>query len=579
MPIPIFLAACTTRCKPYSIKTAQMPKPNKRTLTLFLLFFFLSSCVPAWGTQTSPVFPTVSVLPTNSPFLPLDYTPPPTVTRAYTPTTTPVIETVWISPAIPPFLAEAARNSGLFVITEPEGADARLEVALNPADSTATWIYALVTPFPTLTDNVSFADIQSAWTGIGEGPFAGVPIWMDETTLAAFSALWGAPKPEAVHIEAAEQLLDLAWVDRPAWGIVPFESLNPRWKVLTVDGQSPIHNDFDPSTYPLQVSFTLQPPLANLPTSNRDPEKLTVLIMTGVTALVRSTAARMVTKGLTYPGEDVRDTFRAADLLHISNEVPFSENCPYPYPIQETLVFCSDPSYITLLEDIGTDIVELTGNHFQDYGSSATLLTIDMYDERGWVYFGGGRNLEDARKAALIENNGNKLAFIGCNPVGPDFSWATADTPGSAECDWEYMQSEVTRLRGEGYLPIVTFQHDEYYVLYPSRAQIADFRSMAEAGAVIVSGSQSHFPQYMEFFDTAYIHYGLGNLFFDQMDYPAVGTRREFADRHVFYDGQYISVELLTYMLEDYSRPRPMQEWERQQLLWDVFTAGGWAGE
>lgn len=50
---------------------------------------------------------------------------------------------------------------------------------------------------------------------------------------------------------------------------------------------------------------------------------------------------------------------------------------------------------------------------------------------------------------------------------------------------------------------------------------------------------------------------------------------REVADRHVFYDGRYISVELLTFMLEDYARPRPMLAGERAQFLTDVFQAGG----
>ncbi|MCS7010037.1 MAG: CapA family protein, partial [Anaerolineales bacterium] len=95
-----------------------------------------------------------------------------------------------------------------------------------------------------------------------------------------------------------------------------------------------------------------------------------------------------------------------------------------------------------------------------------------------------------------------------------------------------------------------------------------------EAGAVIVSGSHSHFPQYMEFYGDSFIHYGLGNLFFDQMDYPAVGTRREFADRYVIYDGRLISIELLTFMLEDYARPRRMTPSERRQFLYEVFTAG-----
>ncbi len=101
---------------------------------------------------------------------------------------------------------------------------------------------------------------------------------------------------------------------------------------------------------------------------------------------------------------------------------------------------------------------------------------------------------------------------------------------------------------------------------------------MSDAGASIVSGSQAHFAQVMEFNGSSFIHYGLGNLFFDQMgDIPLIpGIRREFLDRHVIYDGRYISTELLTAMLEDYARPRPMTEAERADFLNEYFAASGW---
>ena len=86
----------------------------------------------------------------------------------------------------------------------------------------------------------------------------------------------------------------------------------------------------------------------------------------------------------------------------------------------------------------------------------------------------------------------------------------------------------------------------------------------------------------MELYGPSFLHYGLGNLFFDQMYYPlpdgqmTTDTRNLFIDRHVFYDGRYISTELLTYRLEDYSRPRPMTEAERRLFLEQIFSAAGW---
>jgi poly-gamma-glutamate capsule biosynthesis protein CapA/YwtB (metallophosphatase superfamily) len=80
----------------------------------------------------------------------------------------------------------------------------------------------------------------------------------------------------------------------------------------------------------------------------------------------------------------------------------------------------------------------------------------------------------------------------------------------------------------------------------------------------------------MEFHNDSFIHYGLGNMFFDQMDKPVYGTRREFMDRYVVYDGKLISVELMTNMLMDYSRPRPMTQEARGNFLTTYFTESGW---
>jgi len=493
---------------------------------------------------------------------------------------------LWISPVVPDALRQSALASGLSFASAPENATVLLDINLQSSieNRQSVWIYALVAPFPTLMDGVSADDLRRVWGGEPAGPFAGQPLWMTESTLAAFSAKWGAPGLGSVRTAPADQLLDAAWGEEPAWGIVPFESLEPRWKVLSIDGKSPIHKDFDQASYPLVVNFSLQPSSftpsaslrASLPPSNRDPSKLTTLVMTGVTALVRATAFRMEQRGVTYPGRDIGAILRNADLTHISNEVPFVKGCPYPDPNQPTLIFCSDPRYIALLEYVGTDIVELTGNHFQDYGSEATLYTLELYKQRGWQYYGGGADLQDASKAITLEHYGNKLAFIGCNPAGPPGAWATEMRPGAAPCNYDWMHMEIARLRAEGYLPIVTFQYYENYTPIPTDKQESTFRGMADAGALIVNGSQAHLPQAMEFYDSAFIHYGLGNLFFDQMDTPVTGTRREFIDRHIFYAGKYISTELLTTMLEDYARPRPMTASERMQFLQDIFSASGW---
>ena len=530
---------------------------------------------------------------TYTPFQPLPpsavpTTPPPPTATAIP--TAPAGLTLWVDPGLPEALRSAIQAPPEIIPVDlKEQAFIRIEVGSER--TTSQWIYALVSPFPTLEQGVSSAELRGAWQGNPAGPFAGKPILLDESTLAVFTALWGKPADGAAQVIAAGELEGYAWDHRPWWAIIPFESLEPRWKVLEVDGLSPIRKDFDPANYTLTVPISLNGDAALaeailsmygatsgaalLPAGNRDPGRLTVLAMTGVTALVRATAYTMEQRGTKYPAKDIGEWLRSADITHVSNEVPFAKNCPFPNPVQESMRFCSDPRYIALMEEVGTDIVELTGDHFQDWGEEAMYYTLDLYKERGWPYYGGGEDLQEGRQAVTIEHNGNRLAFIGCNGKGGGFAQASRNHPGAVSCDFDYMQAEIARLRAEGYLPIATFQHFEYYTYRAQPDQVRDFRRLANAGAVVVSGSQAHQPQAFEFEAGALIHYGLGNLFFDQLD-VSQATRQAFIDRHVFYAGRYIGTELLTMLFVDYARPRPMTPGEREELLRAIFNASGW---
>ena len=271
---------------------------------------------------------------------------------------------LWISPAAPLALRRQAERWGIQVVNSPAAAPLHLDLQSSGVSRTV-WVYALVAPFPTVADGVTLKELLANWNGAALGPFAGRPPLMDEATLAAFSVMWGPPSPRFVRSVAADQLLNTAWDERPSWAIVPFESLEPRWKVLTVDGQSPVRKDFQISRFVLQTSFDY--PLAVtfglicsdpcpastlplLPAGNRDPSKMTSVVMTGVTALVRATAYTMSVKGVTYPGQDIREWLTRADITHVSNEIPFYDKCPRPKPAQSKLVFCSDPGYIALLD-------------------------------------------------------------------------------------------------------------------------------------------------------------------------------------------------------------------------------------
>lgn len=446
--------------------------------------------------------------------------------------------------------------------------DAEADITLGPApgEIVAEFVYAVVAPFPTVQDDISSAELQQATL----------------YATAETAQIWQTIYPNIQPV-GEDKLAEAVWREPDAYAIIPFDALTPDLKVLHLERQSPFNRELDLASYPLvlrisatgneKASAALRQALG--PFTNRDPEKLTRVAMTGVTALVRATAAQMEYSGILFPGEMVAPILQSADITHISNEVPFAENCPFPNAISASVVFCSHDHYFELLEHLGADVIEVTGNHSNDYGTDAMLRSLNKYLAAGMNYYGGGRDLNDAFQPAFVYDHGNKIAFVGCNSFGPNAAWATADQPGTAPCgDLSTMAQQIGQLAAEGYVVIATFQYEEIYGYQATAGQVRDFGKLAEAGASAVSGSQSHHPQGFDFQHGAYIHYGLGNLFFDQMD--SLGTRQMFIDNYIVYDGRLIGVELWTGLIEYYSRPREMTPAERSALLNSVFRASGW---
>jgi hypothetical protein len=555
-----------------------------------MAFIFLFSLMLAACSST----PTTISMDTETPDL-----PDPPMTKPSLPPPSPVIlnktdipvsvsNSIYLSAELPDGFVEKLHLPADWKLAD-NVTSADYSILINHKDSRitnnqsiSTWVYVLVAPFPTIADSVLLDDFYTAWSEGNTQHLGFSNLFVSTNTFDVFQTLWGEPDPTFVNIISTEDIQSYAWESRDVLALIPFEILNPQWKVLEINNQNPLHKSFNPELYPLSVQIEIRDNgtgsdqnILSIPTINRDPDQLTTVILTGVTALVRATGIMMEREGLKYPGLDIRDWLREADFTHINNEVPFAERCPSAFLQTNELKFCSKPEFIELLEDIGTDIVELSGDHFEDWGPEATLYSLKLYEERGWKTYGGGESLADARQPVLIEHNGNKLAFLGCNAKLPGYARASDTHPGAAHCDWDWMEDEILRLRNEGYLPIITFQHEEYYDYFAHPKLQIDFHQMAESGAVIISGSQAHQPHAMEFYDGAFLHYGLGNLFFDQY-LEGIPMRQAFIDRHVFYNGRHVNTELLTIMFIDFARPRPMTESERIDLLDTIFTASSW---
>ena len=428
-------------------------------------------------------------------------------------------------------------------------------------------VYVLAAPYPTVRDGVFLSELRRLWNGRSNRSFD--TLVMTEETMETFTEKWGDPDISAkITVLPEEDLLPAAWNQEGCWALLPFDALDPRWKVMAVDGISPFLFGFDPGNYALSV------PLPEGTASNYTPEKLTTLTLTGTTAMARNFSYHIETDGLLVPVENIAETLAASDITHISNEASFTPDCPPGVPLRREARFCSLPDYFPILEAVGADVVELTGNHNLDWGTEPFLYSLEMYEKAGIPVYGGGRTQEEAQQPVLLEHHGNRIAILGCNAIGPENVWATDSTPGAARCDLEKMKAQIAELKAEGWLPVVTFQHLEYTWYDVPALQSHDFFEIAcDAGPVIISGSQAHIPQGMTFVGDTFIHFGLGNLLFDQMSDV---ERTSFFDRHYFYDGRYIGNRLETIILENYSQPRFLDPEERDAFLRLIFSTCSW---
>ena len=310
---------------------------------------------------------------------------------------------------------------------------------------------------------ITLQELRGVWTGASTTTNF-TTLYPDETIVPTLDALLGAHGP-AVKPQPKSALADAIWGDQMGLGIVPFEDLNVRLRAIPLDGDSPTDNRFRAAEWPLTARAWLRPsPNAGralagraggaLPLTNRDPGKLTVLVMTGVTAMARKSAVAIERSGdYGFLARQVGPELAAADITIISNEIPFVEGCKVNNTLNN-MILCSKPEYFVNLELSGVDAIGLTGNHMNDFGYENDLVAWRSMRRKVPVY-GGGANAEAAREPVILEHNGNRLGFLGANQWGPEWyinglgeqvsAWAGPDNPGSARFDRDQMSADIRR--------------------------------------------------------------------------------------------------------------------------------------
>jgi len=392
---------------------------------------------------------------------------------------------------------------------------------------------------------------------------------------------------EAQRLDSVDDLVTKMEEDDSNVGLISYHDLDYRMRVLQVgdkyyldDHSAGITIKFYVSLKNTEDNFGL-----NVLTKNIDfggeatsVEELLKLNMTGVVAISRDLGIKMNSlKNWDYPAEAIGSFLADADLTHVSNEASFFDGCV----INTGMRFCSKSEYLETLTASGVDIVELTGNHNNDYGSSKNAESIEAITNLGMKYFGGGLNKDDASKILYQEVNNTTVAFIGYNWYDTTYksgAIAWSDNPGANEYSVEKMEANITEAKANADVVIVDFQFQECYcypdgdVIYPicykplsNPDQKGVFRKAIDLGATIVIGTQAHQPQTYELYGDGVIFYGLGNLYFDQDIW--IGTRQGMILTHYFDNGRYINTKITPTYMDSSLQPNFATEAQGDQLL------------
>jgi poly-gamma-glutamate synthesis protein (capsule biosynthesis protein) len=263
---------------------------------------------------------------------------------------------------------------------------------------------------------------------------------------------------------------------------------------------------------------------------------------------------------LAYPFKELNGRLRAADLAVVNLECPFTARGE---KIPKNFNFRARPELVSALLAGGVGAVSVANNHMMDYGPVGLFDTMETLDLAKLSHFGAGRTLLEARRPAIIERGGHKLAllgyfFLGTHNIEPAEVLATETTPGVAghPADLKLMKrmlrEDVTAARAQADVVIPFFHWGREGNHFPEAYQVELAHLAIDSGAAAVVGSHPHVLQGMELYRGAPIFYSLGNLIFGGNWDPKVKESALVAVR--FSSAGYLSTEIIPVQIDRFPK-------------------------
>ena len=210
------------------------------------------------------------------------------------------------------------------------------------------------------------------------------------------------------------------------------------------------------------------------------------------------------------------EIMKDADLMCLNNEFTYSNNGS---PMEGKMyTFRAKPERVSVLKEMGVDVVQLSNNHVYDYGKQALLDTFTTLEEADIDYFGAGKNLEEAMSPIYYEFDGKVVALVGAsraekNKMTPQ---ATDTEPGILRCyDTELFLQTIQEADKNADFVIAVVHWGTEYSYDLEEVQLSTGKAYLDAGADVIIGGHSHCLQGMEYYNDKPIIYSLGNYWFN----------------------------------------------------------------
>jgi poly-gamma-glutamate capsule biosynthesis protein CapA/YwtB (metallophosphatase superfamily) len=232
----------------------------------------------------------------------------------------------------------------------------------------------------------------------------------------------------------------------------------------------------------------------------------------------------------------VTDVLSQSDIAFCQLEVNLSHRGVGPLGKENA----RDPKIAAAIREAGFNMVSFASNHSLDAGLDAFFDTIDNLKKEGLPVIGVGRNIEEARRPAVKECRGTKIAFLGYSSVAGAEHYADVDRPGCAPVrawtlyepieptqpgtparahtfpyrgDIDAMVQDIKKARSQADLVVVSMHSG----VHMTPALIAEYQidmahAVVDAGADLILQHHAHILKGVEVYHGKAIFYGLGNF-------------------------------------------------------------------